>query len=187
MKNLYVINHDQFIWSKNLQIVWCALIGPKAYHADHASTTVGCFWIQRQPSPPHPLTQTLTSPIHSPPLVPQPPPPNPTSQSLDPQPPSRRRPPSSPPTLIADNPSPPLLSHGRGRIRARPFQIAAATSSLPDRGRLLPRSVSIRLPLDSSRFHPPPASSLPLTRPPARTHGEQMQISLCGVRSSISY
>ena len=28
MKNLYVINHDQFIWSKNRQLVWCALIGP---------------------------------------------------------------------------------------------------------------------------------------------------------------
>ena len=116
------------------------------------------------PSPSHP-NPNFPDPLLSPdPLSPSRPTAATPSQSLDPQPPSRRRPPSSPPTPIADNPSPPLLSHGR----AHPFQIAASTSSLPDRGRLLPRSVSIRLPLDSSRLHPPPASSLSLLRPPAR-------------------
>ena len=131
------------------------------------------------PSPSHP-NPNFPDPLLSPdPLSPSRPTAATPSQSLDPQPPSRRRPPSSPPTPIADNPSPPLLSHGR----AHPFQIAASTSSLLDRDRhlppaelpavhglphALPRFVSIRLPLDSSRLHPPPASSLSLLRPPAR-------------------
>ena len=53
-----------------------------------------------------------------------------TPNPLDPQPPSRRRPPSSPPTPGVDNPSPPLLSNGRGRIRARPFQITSPALSI---------------------------------------------------------
>ena len=132
-------------------MICCALIDPWAYHEDNASTIVGCFQIQQQPSAlsqpqpnypnpnPHPHSSSLGS------SPPPPPPPSRSRQSESSHPPLQIAAAtylqwSSPPSMASSTPSfshpSPSLTRRERRTRGREIQRDPASASTASASRL---------------------------------------------------